>query len=535
MPTFRALKRGGRALVVLVVVATTLLGIGELGLRALYAYAFWSTERSPLIYERVYWAVPPWVADTSVLYEDPELGLWMKPRASRSYINLFGPIGDLGEVGSLFNRLFPALPDWAMARPVWHLTTNSVGLRGGELPGDKAADTFRIVVLGDSWTVGVNVENEDGYPVRLAKILAASAAAHRVAVLNYGVVGGHAETGRRLLPRILPLHPDLVVVAYAQNDEAEVSDTRPRPARPPGPPPPRPFRWAAFARNFALYNLCVWWRTPGEDRIEATLRHELTRISAVPVNVPGRPCPNRGFDATPYRATIDDIVRTLADAGVPSLLLYNSVPDFASHCTLRALQSVAEQRGVPLVDSSAVLEALEQQTAGDDDARFALAVTEPRRSTRPHTADAVFRVDMSGEPDGRRAFVMGNHPQLGSFVPNAVPLHDDGSHGDQRAGDGVWSAKFTFTDPQVLTYAFTDGAPAGSWTGLENYRLRAFALRPEDLGHSVYLPIARFGRHALRSDSSHPDAIGHHAIAQALADVIEGSAQFTAFAGSQRP
>src|ERR1041384_8708258 len=102
MSTQRIVKRSARALPLAVLVLAAALAVGELGLRGLYAYAFWSTERSPLIYERVYWAVPPWVAYTSVMYEDPELGLWMRPRASRTYINLFGPIGDLRDGASLF-------------------------------------------------------------------------------------------------------------------------------------------------------------------------------------------------------------------------------------------------------------------------------------------------------------------------------------------------------------------------------------------------------------------------------------------------
>src|SRR5258708_2905388 len=61
MPALRFVTRAARALLISVVVLAAALGMAELGLRGLYAYAFWSTERSPLIYERVYWGVPPWV------------------------------------------------------------------------------------------------------------------------------------------------------------------------------------------------------------------------------------------------------------------------------------------------------------------------------------------------------------------------------------------------------------------------------------------------------------------------------------------
>ena len=392
----------------------------------------------------------------------PELGLWMKPHASRTYINLFGPIGALSDVGALFNSLFPTLPDWANDRPVWHLTTNSAGLRGAEISSDKPSEAFRIVVLGDSWTVGINVENELSYPSLLATILASEAAPRRVEVLNFGVVGGRAETGVRLLPRILALQPDLVVVAYAQNDESEVRDTRPRPRRPIGRKPPQPFRWRSLLRQSELYKLYLWWSTPGEDRIEATLRHELRRPSAAPVNSSERPCPNAAFATTPYHAALDEIVRTFADAGIGTVLVYNNVPDFSSHCTRGAMINVARAHGVPFVDSAAILEALQQSTETELEERMSLVADD---AAAPSGAiDAVFRVDMSTDPFGRPPYVMGNAVALGRFVPNSLPLFDDATHGDQTAGDGVWSRRFRFAEPQILTYAFTNGTVAG--TGL---------------------------------------------------------------------
>jgi len=523
MAPARRLLRIARSLLVVALLAVTLLAVAELGVRALYAYAFWSSERMPLVYERVYWAVPPWVANTSLMYDDPELGLWMKPDASRTYVNLFGPIGSLRDVGDLFNSLFPDLPAWANERPVWHLATNSLGLRGTEFEREKSPDVFRVVVLGDSWTVGINVEEELSYPARLRELLASAAAPRSVEVLNFGVIGGQAETGVRLLPRVLALRPDLVVVAYAQNDEAAARDTRPRPPRVSGPKPKPPLRWGAVLRQSELYKLYLWWSTPREDRIEGTLRHELTRPSAVPLNQPGRRCPNPGFAKTHYRSALDEIVATLGKEGIAVVLLYNNVPDFASHCTLAAMKEVAKAHAVPLVDSSIVLEELGGALAADLEKRYGLAA-EPAAATGD-AIEVVVRVDMSTDPFGRAPFVMGNAEQLGAFVPNSVGLYDDGTHGDQRARDGIWSRRFSFAEPQVLTYAFTNGATAGEWAGLENYRLRAHALRPDDAGKITHLPIAQFGIHALRSDSSHPDAIGHDAIARALAARIQQTQQ----------
>lgn len=65
----------------------------------------------------------------------------MKPHVRRTCVNLFGPIGDLAEVGPLFDSLFPSLPDWARDRPVWRLETNSLDLRDDELPEEKPSGT----------------------------------------------------------------------------------------------------------------------------------------------------------------------------------------------------------------------------------------------------------------------------------------------------------------------------------------------------------------------------------------------------------
>ncbi|MCI0634484.1 MAG: GDSL-type esterase/lipase family protein, partial [Actinobacteria bacterium] len=200
----------------------------EAGVRALYAYASHRTVLFPTLFERVYWAdLPPWVRSMSIFTTDPEVGLWMKPHFDRTYINLFGPIANLGEVEPMFTRLSPSLPSWVRDRPVWRLTTSSLGIRNEELSPTKPSSTFRIIVLGDSWTVGVNLDVEQTYPRRLERLLADDLPAGRVEVINYGVIGGRAETGRRLVERVLGLDPDLVVVAYAQNDEGAVREGKP--------------------------------------------------------------------------------------------------------------------------------------------------------------------------------------------------------------------------------------------------------------------------------------------------------------------
>ena len=97
------------------------------------------------------------------------------------------------------------------------LLTNSRGLVGPDLPATKPAGEFRIVVLGDSYTVGGQVPYEQDYTAVLQQRLG------RVRVVN-AAVGGYTTFNEAGLLRssLAWLQPDLVVVAaFLGNDVAE--------------------------------------------------------------------------------------------------------------------------------------------------------------------------------------------------------------------------------------------------------------------------------------------------------------------------
>lgn len=118
--------------------------------------------------------------------------------------------------------------------------TNSLGMRGGEpAPAEAAlAETalagkalangtladpalFRIVALGDSFTFGFGVAEEESYPVVLERILNGSPSGRRrrYEVLNLGVVGYNTRDEAVVLERrALPLDPRAVILGYVLND-----------------------------------------------------------------------------------------------------------------------------------------------------------------------------------------------------------------------------------------------------------------------------------------------------------------------------
>jgi lysophospholipase L1-like esterase len=109
---------------------------------------------------------------------------------------------------------------------------NSLGLReGDDMKKEKTAGTYRIVVLGDSMTLGWGVPFEQLYPKLLEKSLNANPPSpvwQRYEVINTGV--GNYNTCQEVASfkeRWLALNPDMVLIAWYIND----AEPTPQPSR----------------------------------------------------------------------------------------------------------------------------------------------------------------------------------------------------------------------------------------------------------------------------------------------------------------
>lgn len=100
------------------------------------------------------------------------------------------------------------------------LSTNARGFRGKDFDRVKPDNTVRIVVLGDSCTLGVGVGNEETYAAvledRLNRIPGSKT---RYEVINAGVAGYTSLQGLRYLKsRIIRYRPDVIVAQFGFND-----------------------------------------------------------------------------------------------------------------------------------------------------------------------------------------------------------------------------------------------------------------------------------------------------------------------------
>lgn len=98
---------------------------------------------------------------------------------------------------------------------------NSAGFRDYEYAETKTAETYRIVVVGDSTTAGNGVQDLDKtYTKQLEKLLNTNnTAGIRYEVLNMGVGGYHTmQEIETLRVKGLKYNPDLVLVTFSLND-----------------------------------------------------------------------------------------------------------------------------------------------------------------------------------------------------------------------------------------------------------------------------------------------------------------------------
>jgi hypothetical protein len=97
-----------------------------------------------------------------------------------------------------------------------HVKINSQGLRDDKVPYRKPPDEYRILALGDSFTVELEVEQERVWTEILEKLLDVERAAQ---VINAGTRGyGSDQEYLFLREEGLKYSPDLVLVAFFVND-----------------------------------------------------------------------------------------------------------------------------------------------------------------------------------------------------------------------------------------------------------------------------------------------------------------------------
>ncbi len=108
---------------------------------------------------------------------------------------------------------------------------------------------------------------------------------------------------------------------------------------------------------------------------------------------------------------------------------------------------------------------------------------------------------------------------LGNWVPNRVRMYDDGTHGDGKAGDSLWTVAFEapWWDPATapdgaglrIAYKFTYGKDGQGWTGAEEFPGNQRILELADVnGDQMVVRLDAFGDETTNKDKANGNFAG---------------------------
>jgi lysophospholipase L1-like esterase len=444
---------------------------------------------------------------------DPLLRWRGRPNIAESRIHIFAPTQSAASQRQLIRQFSPQMPDGFKAKARVLVSLNSEGFRGGEFQETKPGGTYRVVTLGDSWTFGYSVGQHQAYPTLLEAELNKLDRNKTYEVVDLSVPGYASYQGALLMKRALELNPDLIVIGYAMN-ELSMAGYAPAPAD------PGPRLWNTFV-NFAKdglksVQLVKYW-TQLSSYHEGSTVTGLTKYAVLHDRVTAVEPPVWMKESLrEYKARILMISDAARARGIRVVLLY---PEFwLNGPYLKALKELSAELNLPLVDWSDMLARASQNHVADRERRFGVArssaISVPDED---RLVDVLFRVSQGTAQVSQRIYISGSHPSLNSFQPNTLSMYDDGTHGDEVAGDKIWSLRVRLPSNSTILYTYTNSGDAGVWDGLDIPMVRQ--VLPGRFRNGI-LPLDEFGTAEMHADPWHTNAEGNSIVAKELASII---------------
>jgi lysophospholipase L1-like esterase len=490
----------------------------------------------PYVIGHGYGPIPPWANDLRILEPD-KLLIWRnRPGIQRRYVDVFSPVHSQDERMLLLRKFFPTLPDFVQYNPVWEISLNSLGFRDLEFQREKPPSAFRIICLGDSWTFGANVGQEQAYPQQLNRLLRHTFPEADFEVLNLGVLGYSSFQGLELLNlTAFDLDPDLIVIAFAMND-ASLAGYRDKDMPNYSENTTTAQRAAHLLDKSEIYQLLKY--------IALRLKHNPISISQQLQAVhDSAQKPDEAVDyeimepwirVSPedYRENILQMISLAKSRQISTILLYNQLSDDAGEVAgigflgstspyKLILEDISRSEDVQLVDSSALLSVAKRNIEDEIESLLKLRPSSVSDNDAADEVEVVFRVFQGDYSVPVRIYIAGTHLKLGNSEPNKVKMYDDGTHGDQKAGDKVWSYAASFAPGTRLFYVYTNSGREGTWEGLDVPYIRNITVEAKNRGSTLYMPVESFGEVYMQADSWHTDARGYELIAKALLEKIK--------------
>jgi hypothetical protein len=122
---------------------------------------------------------------------------------------------------------FEYTPGWEGIHAGARVHINSAGWRGNDFSPTKPSGTFRILGVGDSFTFGKDVNDEDVFLAQLERMLNSGGGA-RFETLNAGHEGINTATELQYFNEceMTNLAPDVVILGFTVSNDAELTPNR---------------------------------------------------------------------------------------------------------------------------------------------------------------------------------------------------------------------------------------------------------------------------------------------------------------------
>ncbi|HUK33814.1 MAG TPA: carbohydrate-binding module family 20 domain-containing protein, partial [Vicinamibacterales bacterium] len=223
-----------------------------------------------------------------------------------------------------------------------------------------------------------------------------------------------------------------------------------------------------------------------------------------------------------YEHNVREMIARARDQGARVILLDNELWEGSPYRPV--LRRISADEHVPLVDSLQIIADARARLERDMETQFHLRAASSASQHVSSVSDAatqvVFRVYEGRYPVATQLSIVGNHPALGDFSPNTLAMHDDGTEGDERAGDHVWTYRATIPAGTRVRYVYTNSGARGQWEGLDLPHIRELQVVAQPDGGPVYLPVETFGRLYMQADNWHTDAAGYELIARSVSEAL---------------
>jgi len=513
----------------LVIPTVVLFALVEIPIRIAYRIRNSLVDSVPLAYVvgDDYGPVPPWADDLHILVPDNTLIWKNRTNVHRRYLDVFSPVQREEDRAALFRQFIPSIPASLKEKPVWEVSLNSEGFRDDEFPAKETHAAFRVMCVGDSWTFGANVGQNQAYPQQFQALLRNEFPGKDIEVFNLGVLGYSSYQGLQLLKkRIDELRPNVVVIGFGMNDSsmAGYRDRDMPQSREKSPTFLR--QMVALATNLQSFKLLRYWvdilkykpvplgermkpqKTPAKDDPAHSWKEKYDEEE-----------PFIRVSLADYEKNLVEMIKLARDHQADAILLDNQL--WSESPYIPVLRKVSTEERVPFVDSLALIDNARTRIEKDLETKLHLETVHAHEAKPPNDVEVVFRVYTGDIPVPKGVYIVGPHPNLGSLVPNRVAMYDDGTHGDQKAGDKVWSYTATFPQGTDVLYMYTNSGQEGKWDGLDVPAIREFSAQTQENEERVYNPIESFGRLYMQADGWHTNAEGYQLMAHALVDVLK--------------